>query len=151
MEIITASVGNNGKNKYKDVVIVQELLNHCLHLLAGTKALDADGKIGAKTIAAITSFQARVVLMSQPDGRVDPGGKSLKFLNEKAVSTKKTHAVAVNKKSLTGYKFPLKSRSPESYKTRMRRFGANRSRGRKHSGCDLYAPIGTPIMLLMTG
>lgn len=48
--------------------------------------------------------------------------------------------------------FPLKFRPKESYKEGMRRFGANRDHGRrKHAGCDLYAPIGTPVFAVADG
>lgn len=33
----------------------------------------------------------------------------------------------------------------------MRRFGANRPDGRKHAGCDLYAPVGTKIYAMADG
>lgn len=42
--------------------------------------------------------------------------------------------------------FPLKFRPPESYHEAPRKFGARRDHGaRKHAGCDLYAPLGTPV------
>jgi murein DD-endopeptidase MepM/ murein hydrolase activator NlpD len=151
MELIISSVGQNGKNLHKDVAAIQELLNHCSHLLPNLKPLNVDGKIGNKTISAITLFQEKVVLLTKPDGRVDPGGKTLKSLNSKAVHIKTIPEETVKKPSTGAYKFPLKSRSPISYKTGMRRFGANRSGSRKHSGCDLYAPIGTPIYAMDDG
>lgn len=77
MELITFSVGHGGKNTYKDVATVQGLLNHCLRLIPGIKPLDTDGKVGTKTIDAIKAFQSKVVSMKEPDGRIDPGGKTL--------------------------------------------------------------------------
>ena len=47
--------------------------------------------------------------------------------------------------------FPLLSRPAQSYHTGGRRFGANRSNGRKHAGCDLIAPIGTPVRAVEDG
>jgi murein DD-endopeptidase MepM/ murein hydrolase activator NlpD len=48
--------------------------------------------------------------------------------------------------------FPLTFLPKESYKEGMRRFGANRDGGkRKHAGCDLYAPIGTPVRAVAKG
>ena len=41
--------------------------------------------------------------------------------------------------------FPLPFIPQLSYTTGGRRFGADRSGGRKHAGCDLIAPLGTPV------
>jgi murein DD-endopeptidase MepM/ murein hydrolase activator NlpD len=149
MESISSSVGREGKNNYKDVVVVQTLINECMHLLKPLEALNPDGKVGKKTIEAIECFQRVVLKMNEPDGRVDPGGKTIKFLNQKGVADNKPATEGV---VLSGsIKFPLKSRSPSNYKTGMRKFGSNRSGGRKHAGCDLYAPIGTPVYAMDSG
>jgi murein DD-endopeptidase MepM/ murein hydrolase activator NlpD len=47
--------------------------------------------------------------------------------------------------------FPMHQRPVESYHTRPRNFGGNRSGGRKHAGCDLYAPVGTAIRAMSQG
>jgi murein DD-endopeptidase MepM/ murein hydrolase activator NlpD len=48
--------------------------------------------------------------------------------------------------------FPLNARPSLAYNTGGRRYGANRSNGtRKHAGCDLIAPIGTPIRAVEDG
>ncbi|HEU0184852.1 MAG TPA: M23 family metallopeptidase [Blastocatellia bacterium] len=47
--------------------------------------------------------------------------------------------------------FPLEKLRPLSYKQRPGRFGNNRSGGRLHAGCDLYAPAGTPILAVADG
>jgi len=47
--------------------------------------------------------------------------------------------------------FPLAFIPKESYITGARKFGSNRSKGRKHAGCDLYAPIGTKIYAMADG
>ncbi len=49
-------------------------------------------------------------------------------------------------------KFPLAARPKESYHENPRNFGALRDHGaRKHAGCDLYAPPGTPIRAMEDG
>ena len=48
--------------------------------------------------------------------------------------------------------FPFAHCPKESYKERPRAFGAPRSNGtRKHAGCDLIAPVGTPIFAVADG
>ena len=47
--------------------------------------------------------------------------------------------------------FPLRSRPSLSYKTGGRYFGAPRSYGRKHAGCDLIAPPGTNVLAMADG
>jgi murein DD-endopeptidase MepM/ murein hydrolase activator NlpD len=48
--------------------------------------------------------------------------------------------------------FPLSFIPSQSYKEGMRRFGARRDGGkRKHAGCDLYAPVGTPVRAVAKG
>lgn len=153
METIIASVGKLAKNNYKDVFLVQCLLNGCLHLLPGLKPLNQDGKSGLKTINAIENFQTNVLKMERPDGKIDPHGKTIQLLNQKYVDSKKNvadeKARSISKTS--NILFPLKTRSPYFYKTGMRAFGSNRSHGRKHAGCDLYAPIGTPVYAMDDG
>lgn len=47
--------------------------------------------------------------------------------------------------------FPLPFIPQLSYKTGGRKFGADRSKGRKHAGCDLIAPVGTEIFAVADG
>jgi murein DD-endopeptidase MepM/ murein hydrolase activator NlpD len=48
--------------------------------------------------------------------------------------------------------FPLNKRPSKSYTTDGRQFGARRAGGkRKHAGCDLVAPIGTPVRAVEDG
>jgi murein DD-endopeptidase MepM/ murein hydrolase activator NlpD len=149
MESITSSVGKDSKNNFKDVVTVQTLINGCLHLLKPLDLLNPDGKAGKKTVEAIELFQRNVVKMAKPDGRIDPGGKTIQLLNQKYVANNKP---STEELSISGrIKFPLKTRSPSNYKTGMRKFGSNRAKGRKHAGCDLYAPIGTPVYAMDDG
>lgn len=82
--MLRASVGNSGQNNKSDVAYVQNLLNKHKFSLSNTETmpLTADGICGKKTISAITAFQAEVVGSSKPDGRVDPGGKTIKTLEK---------------------------------------------------------------------
>lgn len=47
--------------------------------------------------------------------------------------------------------FPFDHIPTESYKESPRKFGSNRSGGRKHAGCDLYASVGTKIYAMADG
>ena len=60
------------------------------------------------------------------------------------------HSKTVAKKEST-YCFPFKFRPGQSYKGGSRYFGANRSNGRKHAGCDLIAPVGTEVYAVDDG
>lgn len=77
---ITGSVGRFGNNEFLDVKTVQTRLN----ALMGTsrKELVPDGKVGSKTIGAIKDFQASVVRLRHPDGRVDPANRTINALND---------------------------------------------------------------------
>lgn len=71
-------------NLMADVIGVEIHLN--IFILTGnlpgvSKALFTMGKITPEFIAAIKTFQKKIVGLSNPDGRVDPNGKTLKFLN----------------------------------------------------------------------
>ena len=75
---IRGSVGQKGRNNPEDVGKVQSLLN-----AAGAKpTLAVDRQVGPRTIQAIRSYQSR--FLRNPDGRVDPGGKTLSKLNAAA-------------------------------------------------------------------
>ena len=78
MSRIAASVGLGGENRADDVKTIQKLLNE--HSLPPLRALDVDGYCGDGTIAAIRHFQESKVGLKKPDGRVDPGGKTLRAL-----------------------------------------------------------------------
>jgi hypothetical protein len=81
---IQASVGAPPAANYRaDVEIVQRLLNeHATRV--GYPPLRVDGGVTPQMVQAIRTFQLKVVGMHMPDGRVDPGGKSLLKLNEPA-------------------------------------------------------------------
>ena len=80
MTTITASVGERGINRNPDVRLVQALLNRHLTIIGGA-ALKVDGGCGPKTIDAIKRFQKIVGRRATPDGRVDPGGATLRALD----------------------------------------------------------------------
>lgn len=79
MTDISASVGLEGNNAFDDVLLVQRLLT-----AKGFSLGRLDGSCGPRTIEAITAFQRG--FMAAPDGRVEPGGKTLKMLNEQGAT-----------------------------------------------------------------
>lgn len=93
MPDITGSVGQGGRNTKADVRIVQKLLNNFTTGL-GLPALEVDGGYGDNTGKAIRRFQAQVMGLSNPDGRVDPGGRTIRALNAPA------HAAPANDPAL---------------------------------------------------
>ncbi|MCI0506527.1 MAG: peptidoglycan DD-metalloendopeptidase family protein [Gammaproteobacteria bacterium] len=138
MVAITQSVGVKGTNQRQDVLELQKAFNKIKPYLIG-KPLAEDGSYGKNTADAIIAFQSKYVKMIKPDGRIDPTGKSITVLNQ----------LVANNQALL---FPLTFKPSESYKSGMRAFGSDRSGGtRKHAGCDLYAPKGTPIRAIKDG
>jgi peptidoglycan L-alanyl-D-glutamate endopeptidase CwlK len=77
---INQSVGRGGINQIRDVWAVQSQLN--AQMPASMTRLVIDGNAGTATVAAIRNFQKLVVGVRTPDGRVDPGGKTLIALND---------------------------------------------------------------------
>ena len=80
---ISGAVGRNGRNfPPVDVVTVQYLLN-CVPAGQGgpSPELAVDGAAGPKTIAAIEKFQRATGALA--DGRVDPGGNTLRALQQR--------------------------------------------------------------------
>ena len=77
---ISASVGASGRNNRADVVIVQQLLAN-----RGVSPGRVDGQCGPLTVNAIIRFQA--TFMGRPDGRVDPGGTTLRHLTGAGAAT----------------------------------------------------------------
>ncbi len=75
---IMDSVGRGGKNGKRDTRKIQKALNEVYTVWQ----LVVDGDCGAKTIRRIERFQRR--FMRKPDGRIDPGGRTLKKLNAAA-------------------------------------------------------------------
>jgi uncharacterized protein (TIGR02594 family) len=80
MLLLSGSVGRGGVNRPQDVKAVQELINKHIGRLTPWRPLVVDGRIGPLTIGAIEEFQRRIVHLSRPDGRVDPGGQTLRAL-----------------------------------------------------------------------
>ncbi len=82
--MLKSSVGNQGTNNKSEVLHVQKALNQ--HSFAKTSSCQAplkeDGVCGGKTVSAIIRFQSVVVGMAPPDGRIDPGGRTLKVLEK---------------------------------------------------------------------
>ena len=141
MLTISSSVGEKGKNLKPDVLKIQKAFNALKPLLT-SKPLKDDGLYGKNTGNAITAFQKEHVMLINPDGRIDPVGKSINKL------AKMLLAVTAPQ----GLLFPLSMIPEESYKTGMPAFGSNRSKGkRKHAGVDLYAPKGTPVRAMKDG
>jgi murein DD-endopeptidase MepM/ murein hydrolase activator NlpD len=135
---ITQSVGAGGKNLRQDVITIQRALNKVKPSLNDILLFE-DGIYGKNTAAAIAVFQKKYVKMINPDGRIDPNGRSIK----KLISLQNS-----NSKLL----FPLAFRPIQSYNTGMGAFGSSRSSGKRlHAGCDLYAPKNTPIRAILDG
>ncbi len=157
---IKKSVGLRASNHFEDVKKVQILLNQNRHL-SGYPEIDDDSIIGPKTIAAIKCFQLKVIKFSNPDGRVDPDGKTLSALNKGAIGGNKPVAIPPKQVTPPGHsqkniqnitlQFPLKRRPSSSYKKGARYYGAKRKGGRLHAGCDLIAPVGTKIYAVADG
>jgi len=154
MVVISAPVGLTGTNNSDDVMKIQELINKNRHRDPNGREIPVDGIVGPKTIMAIKRFQTDVMGMHDPDSRVDPAGKTLRALNGKgansqpATSAPKPIGTLV---AVTNLRFPLRRRPHLSYKAGGRAFGAQRSRGRRHAGCDLIAVPGTEILAVTDG
>lgn len=72
---IADAVGEGARNAPDDVRRVQHLLN-AWAAATMRPLLVVDGRCGARTLAAIRDYQAQVVRLGEPDGRVDPGGRT---------------------------------------------------------------------------
>lgn len=97
---INQSVGHAGVNQTRDVQIVQMQLN--AQLPASMTRLITDGIAGPVTIATIRNFQKLVVGLRQPDGRVDPNGKTLTALNDPASEAKWRNSASADKLKWSG-------------------------------------------------
>lgn len=77
---IEGSVGRKARNRAGDVAAVQSWLNSIMP--DSRRQLRADGRNGPNTMEAIADFQTKVVGSRKPDGRVDPGGRTLRHMND---------------------------------------------------------------------
>jgi len=77
---IDRSVGEGGVNGRDDAIVVQVLLN--LNRPPPLPPVGIDGGVGPQTCDAIREFQSRVLGVAAPDGRVDPGGRTLAALRQ---------------------------------------------------------------------
>ena len=162
---IGGSVGRwdkGAQNAQTDVEVVQDMLRHASMLL-GDARFDPgaiDGAVGhdpasSKTVKAIEAFQSR--FMSNPDGRIDPDGRTWSEL----VSVLQTgtpsdapqpDADAEPAGGASQCFFPFESLPDPDWSAPPRCFGARRSQGaRAHAGCDIYFPVGTTIRAIADG
>lgn len=79
---LRAAVGKGASNRSSDVKLVQQRLNDLMG--PSRQKLVVDGLSGPKTHGMIRDFQSNVLGFRWPDERVDPGGKTLRALNDSA-------------------------------------------------------------------
>lgn len=79
---IGSSVGSGGVNARTDVIQVQRLLN--AHFGTARPRLKEDGIAGPRTIEAIRAFQGNSLRLSQPDGLVEPGRRTIGALSQRS-------------------------------------------------------------------
>ena len=106
MTKIVRSVGRGGVNLYSDVITIQKLLNQ-QRLPGVTGQLKYDGDAGKETITRIEIFQKNIVKMPKPDGRIDPGGKTMAKLTgatTQAKNQRPANVTAFINKTLTDAK-----------------------------------------------
>lgn len=146
---IENSVGSRSRlsvNEAADVRVVQELLQTVAGFLNSSDYHPGpvDGRIGSdeksSTVRAIRAFQRQ--FLRKPDGVIDPGELTWRRL-----------MAVVKMGEVDSAVFPLQKSPPAHWHWTkgMRRFGAGRSKGRAHAGCDLYAPEGTPVYAVADG
>ncbi len=84
---LQGSVGRNGRNLRDDVVQIQDALNRVGPVNGGPVIpLVVDGFVGPKTVKAIEDFQRAQFPGKFPDGRIDPGQRTVGRLNELLVN-----------------------------------------------------------------
>jgi uncharacterized protein (TIGR02594 family) len=84
MSTIAGSVGKGGSNKKPDVRAVQCLLNLNANMVPSgrTTKLTMNGTVDKATQDAIDLFQAKVLKLAKPDGRVDARGGMIRRLEQ---------------------------------------------------------------------
>lgn len=148
---IRHSVGQGGDNRPADVRVVQAVLGE-LATAYWDRALDPgpiDGICGDGTEGAIEHFQ-RLNHISA-DGRIDPDGFTQTALSAWLCIATSADSYGPH----SGWIFPIPQSPSQPYHgagSGMRQFGWRRSGGaRRHAGCDLYAPVGTPVRAVSDG
>ena len=148
---LTSSVGRRGANDRTDVRRVQRALAELAQLTAddSVDSGPADGVAlpGGSTIGAIARFQTVHCHTRRPDGRIDPGGRTLRTLGA---------LLSIYRAAKSGeITFPTDASATSPYHgpgAGMRQFRWRRSRGkRSHAGCDLYHPVGTVVRAVAPG
>lgn len=77
---IAESVGSGGKNAVADVRIIQGALNRVLTPDAPNPRFQTDGRVTPAMTDALKRLQRLGLGLTNPDGRVDPGGKTYQML-----------------------------------------------------------------------
>ena len=91
-------VGADCPNLHDDVKSIQRLLNLCAtdnRFVLAEGPLKPDGLFGTKTSDSIIAFQRDAVGMRNPDGRVDPDGRTLFSLCESLPDTLDSDLIAM--------------------------------------------------------
>ncbi|HGW5509774.1 TPA: peptidoglycan-binding protein [Citrobacter koseri] len=140
----------------KDVINLQQLLNRN----GASPKLIEDGKFGRNTYNAVKIFQRHNGLTD--DGVVGAQtwrklGVQDSFTNSSSNSSTDSNGTTTKPSTGTiaetseGFCFPFTKLPALSWANGGRQFGASRTGGRKHAGCDLKFPAGTPIYAVADG
>ena len=150
MAPILRPVGRGTVNEHNDVRIIQGALNRVLPNSGGpAPKLKTDGFCGSKTIAAIEKLQAKNFSW-KPDGVIEPAKLTIGKLIDLA---RVGGAAAQVSQSASGglFSFPLDKAPSPDWNGGARFYGAKRSNGRLHAGCDLLGTPGSPIYAISDG
>jgi murein DD-endopeptidase MepM/ murein hydrolase activator NlpD len=163
MIFLSDSVGKGGRNYLSDVKKVQDLLNASPVV---TPKLVVDQKYGPKMYHAILQYQMSIFReVRSCDGLIEANGKTLRALNSPNTPiVKQVNPIAVQDRARAegghaaspgnnadSFCFPLRQSPNPDWTGGARYFGASRSAGRLHAGCDLLGPEGTPIYAIADG
>lgn len=88
--LLNAAVGTGAPNLRADVRSVQHILNRS----GLTRHLAEDGVAGPQTVKQIRAYQFHHLHFRQPDGRVDPGGRTLRSLLQRLAVQRRAPAPA---------------------------------------------------------